>query len=130
MKLFTMTLILLGSLAASAQTACAILSTSHVNGQGSRLVIPANTSYADLGEIRGLDGRHFDNRVVKLQIVRGCSLISYQYQNFNVDYSTGQSLAGFTLLTESQPAVSENLQTVYLDSYYQNKISSVKCFCQ
>lgn len=131
MKALIMIATLLVSAVASAQAGnCAILSTSHSPSDAQNYSVYDGESISNLGKALDQNGRGFDNRIERLKVFKGCTLISYQYQDFNVDYNSGRTLNGWALVTSANPYNPKDPQTTYLDATYADKISSVKCFCQ
>lgn len=130
MKALVFVTTLFVSAMASAQApVCAILSTAQHPHHGQELTVYPGQNINDLNQVKDENGRDFDNRVEKIKVFKGCTLVSYQYQDYNVDFNTGHSLGGFVLVSEANPNSHRNPQTSILDAYHADKISSLKCFC-
>lgn len=132
MKFILSVSLLIASLSAFATTPapnyCAVAYNSLDHHYSSTLVLQDGAAYNDLGEI---DLSHsygtWDNKITKVSVRRGCTLIAYQYQNFNRDYHSGRPLHGFSQVFENSS--SKKFKGFILGSEANDKISSVKCFC-
>lgn len=83
-----------------------------------------------LGENQGQMGGTYegtwDNRISSLIVEPTCSLTGFQYQNYGINYETGEEFGSFAVFGSS------DIETLYYDelSDFDNLISSLTCFCQ
>jgi hypothetical protein len=108
---------------------CAIVENSIDPNRTNFLVVNNGDRIKNLNRVIMNDGSaDWDNKISIVTVHRGCAMIGFQYQDFNIDYRTGQRLSGFAELFANRTAA--ETKTFVLDSYTNDKISSVKCFCK
>jgi hypothetical protein len=130
MKLMLAALIALSSFASMASDKiCAVAYNSLDHDFTSKLVLKAGDAIYNLNKI-DLENSHgdWDNKISKVVVKKGCSLIAYQYQNFNRSYNSGRPLNGYRVVFENT-SQERNMKSFVLPYHLDNTISSVKCFC-
>jgi hypothetical protein len=111
---------------------CAVLKEHQAPSQGSdSLVLHDGETIRSLEEYSRYYGRSWNNSVSRVVVKPGCTLVAYQYDNFNRHWSDFSRLNGYKLVVSnagghySRESRRENLHGIYNDT-----ISSVRCSCQ
>ena len=133
---FLLAMALMISVSAFAQSAaipdggfCAIVESSTDSHRSMFLVINNGDRITNLNRIQMSDGRgDWDNRISVVTVHRGCAMIGFQYLDFNVDFRTGERLAGFSQIYANRTEA--ETKTFVLDAQTDDMISSLKCVCK
>lgn len=113
--------------AAHAQT-CASLVKQWDATNTSSVAVYDGQKVSNLGDLSLVPGYGtWDNKVDKVVVNPGCVLVAYQYQNYNVNYYTGEYMGGFRLVLSA--AGSATPRTEWLRSWQAEKMSSLRCYC-
>lgn len=112
------------SLNASANL-CAEAYRGHGRFGADVLTLNAGDAISNLNQTAAGD---WDNQITAVVVQPGCTVLGYQYQDYNIDYRTNRRLAGFVLVSENNRT--SRARTEVLNSYYTEKVSSLKCFCK
>jgi|GEM_PF-3076745 hypothetical protein len=108
----------------------ALCATAYSDAYNARLPIRDGARISDLNEIdmRYTYGNDWDNKITAVKVEPGCKLVAYQYQNYNIDYRTGERLDGFRLSLDNREEA--GVLVKYLNHYKNERISSLRCDCQ
>jgi hypothetical protein len=130
MKSLLVSVLTLVSFSAMAHQHCATVYNSFDPALRTGMSLCSGQSIRNLETVSMGHHTSWDNKITQVDVAPGCTFIGYQYQNFNIDYSSGAQLAGFTAVIDNNDLYnvrSENLQNYY---GYDNKISSLSCYCR
>ncbi|HWU43723.1 MAG TPA: hypothetical protein VN132_09805, partial [Bdellovibrio sp.] len=72
----------------------------------------------------------WDNLISFVEVAPGCTLLAYQYQNFNRDNYSGRQLDGFVAIFDNNSWHQRYRSYDLTGTAYNNSISSLKCFCR
>ena len=106
-----------------------LCATAYAYDYNARLPIFDGARISDLNEIgmRQSYGNDWDNKITAVKVEPGCKLVAYQYQNYNIDYRTGEQLDGFRLALDNREQA--GVLVKYLNHYKNERISSLRCSC-
>ena len=122
--------IILASAVTLARPCATVYNSRECSHRGSELIMSGD-SITDLNGLSlNSEGRQtdWDNKISRVVVEPNCTFIGYQYQDYNINYHTGHRLDGFTLVldnTRTYRPIDE-----VLTSYYDDKISSLSCYCR
>jgi hypothetical protein len=125
MKYLLMLLTLTTVISANAST-CAVAYQGE-DTYGQRLDLQSGDSYRNLKRARSGHHESWDNKISSVRVMSGCTLITYQYQNFGEHYDNGRKI-GFTKIYENNSSMRAKTFR-WLNNMSDNRISSIKCFC-
>ncbi|MEN0060125.1 MAG: hypothetical protein AAGB31_14900 [Bdellovibrio sp.] len=96
--------------------------------EGPALPVYSGTAISDLNRVRMPQTyNNWDNKISLVVVEPGCKFVGYQYQNYNVDYRSGEVLRGFKVIVDNTD--SSEATHRYLGHYKDDRISSLKCQC-
>jgi hypothetical protein len=129
MKFVIAMLIALSSFSVLADsTTCAIVHNATDRDARHTLEIFAGESFGDLTKVGMTARQSWDNKISVIKVNQGCTLIGYQYQDFNINYNTNRPMNGFVATFTNH--TSQKTKGYVLNSNYNNAISSLQCFCR
>lgn len=106
---------------------CAVVFNTQSRHETSSLKLMDGDAIANLNTVPlNNEAGDWDNRISRVVVKNGCTMIGYQYQDFGVNYRNGRHI-GWSVTLENTGAQPNH--EVFMPDWQNNAISSLKCFC-